>query len=311
MRPNPVLRELGFSEKDRVMIIHADDIGMCHSSAAAMDGLMNAGIVSSMATMVVCPWFPAVAEYFRAHPAIDLGLHFTVTSEWETFRWGPLSTRDPDSGLLDGAGFFHQASEAVHRSGKAAAVKAELEAQMARAQTAGIDLTHVDSHMITVWHPKFLAAYLQIPARQGVPPLFMRMDEAGAREMGNDANHAAALARMSGEMEAQGMPLFDRFFVMPLENAEDRVAAAQRAMSDLAPGLTYFVLHPACDTPELRAIAPDWRSRVADYQVFTSDGLRKFVRQSGIQVVGWKILRDLMRRKARKDEGPARDPNPT
>ncbi len=297
MHPNPVLRELGFSEKDRVVVIHADDIGMCHSSVAAVEGFMNAGIVSSMAVMAVCPWFPAAAAYCRAHPGLDAGLHFTLTSEWDSYRWGPLSTHDPASGLIDAAGYFYQQSEPPEKNGKAAAVQMELRVQIQRAQAAGIDLTHVDSHMLTAWDLKFLPVYLQLPARYGLPSFFLRMDKAGAKAAGSDEKSAPALAHWSEKLEEQGMPLFDNFFVMPLEKADDRIGTAQRAMAALPPGLTYFILHPACDTPELRAIAPDWKSRVADYQAFTSSALRNFIKRSGIQVIGWRALRDSMRKK--------------
>jgi predicted glycoside hydrolase/deacetylase ChbG (UPF0249 family) len=298
MKPNPILRELGFSDQDRVMIVHADDIGMCQAGVAALDGLVNSGVVSSLATMTVCPWFPAVAGYYRAHPAMDLGLHFTVTSEWDAYRWGPISTRNPASGLLDEEGFFPKQSEPVQQHCKAAAVKAELEAQIRRATAAGIDLTHVDSHMGTVFHPKFLQTYLQAAAKAKLPALWLRVDEAGAKALGVDGLGALAMARLTGQLESRGMPLFDRIFVMPLDNPEERVATAQRAMAELPPGLSYFILHPACDTPELRAIAPDWRCRVADYQAFTGDALRDFVKNSGIHVIGWRPLRELMRRKA-------------
>jgi predicted glycoside hydrolase/deacetylase ChbG (UPF0249 family) len=297
MQPNPILRQLGFSEKDRVLIIHADDIGMCQAGVAAMEGLMNAGIVSSMAAMTVCPWFPAAAAFARAHPGIDLGLHFTLTSEWDAYRWGPLSTRDPASGLIDANGYFYAQSEPPQKNGKAAAAQAELRAQIRHAQSAGIDLTHVDSHMLTAWHPKFLPAYLQLPEQCGLPSFFMRTDKAAAIAAGRDEKSAAFFARWSAALEKRGMPLFDNFFVMPLENADDRIGAAQRAMAALPPGLTYFILHPAVDSPELRAIAPDWRSRVADYQAFTSSALRNFIKRSGIQVIGWRTLRDGMRKK--------------
>jgi len=297
MRPNPVLRELGYSDTDRVVIIHADDIGFCHASFAAMEGLMSAGIVSSMATMAVCPWFPAAAEYARAHPAIDLGLHFTLTSEWDRYRWGPISTRDPKSGLIDAEGFFHRESEPAQKRAKSEAAALELRAQIKRAQAAGIDLTHVDTHMLTAWHPKFLPAYLQEPARRGLPPFFMRTDRAGAKAAGKDEKRAAVFSQWSEKLEARGIPLIDNFLVMPLESSGDRIGVAQRAMETLPAGLSYFILHPACDTPELRAIAPDWKSRAADYQAFTSSAMRNFMKRSGIQVIGWRVLRDWMRKK--------------
>src|SRR5690349_9171744 len=139
---NPALQQLGFGPQDRVVIIHADDIGMCRATLPALADLLDVGLVSSAAVMVPCPWFPQVAAWCRAHPAVDMGVHLTVNSEWETYRWGPLSTRDLASGLLDDAGYFHAWPPATFAQADPSAVAAELRAQVARALQAGIRPTH-------------------------------------------------------------------------------------------------------------------------------------------------------------------------
>jgi hypothetical protein len=82
--------------------------------------------------------------------------------------------------------------------------------------------------------------------------------------------------------------------MLPLDQPADRVEQAKRAFDTLPPGLTHFIIHPAQDTPELRAITPDWQSRVADYQAFTSSELRSYVEGSGLHVVGYRALRELL-----------------
>jgi predicted glycoside hydrolase/deacetylase ChbG (UPF0249 family) len=239
----------------------------------------------------------SAAAFCRSHPGIDMGLHFTLTSEWEACRWGPISARTTASGLVAEGGFFHHESETVKKRGKPAAVLAELKAQLDFALAAGVDLTHVDTHCMTAWDPKFLPAYLQEPARRGIPSFFIRAERTGAGGAGAEAKKAEAFGRWTEALESRGCPLFDRIFMMPLDRAGDRVGTARRALASLPPGLTCFILHPACDTPELRAIAPDWKCRVADYQAFTGTPLRKFIRRSGIRVIGWRVLRDAMRKK--------------
>ena len=101
MKPNPALKKLGFSENERLVIIHVDDIGMCQASVAAFADLWDFGLVSSGAVMVPCPWFLEAAKYASQHPQADLGVHLTLNCEWDTYRWGPLSTCDPQTGLLD------------------------------------------------------------------------------------------------------------------------------------------------------------------------------------------------------------------
>jgi len=297
MNPNPVSKKLGLAGDDRVVIVHADDIGMCHATLPAFADLMDFGLVSSGAVMVPCPWFPQVAAYCRQHPRVDLGVHLTLTSEWEGYRWGPISTRDPTPGLMDEAGYFHRDVEPVQRQAEPAAVQAELEAQVARALANGIDVTHIDTHMGAVAHPRFIPGYVQLAQQHNLPFLILRLDEAGWRAAGLDGETAAFAARFAAWLEEQGLPLLDHLHRgLPLDQPEDRVERAKRAFDSLLPGLTHFVLHPAQDTPELRAITPDWRSRVADYRAFTSPELRDYVRDAGIHVIGYRALRDVVRK---------------
>jgi hypothetical protein len=145
MQPNPFLKKLGYSNNDRVVIIHTDDIGMCHASVQAFKDLWEFGTITSGAVMVPCPWFRAVAQMCRENPEMDMGVHATLNAEWESYRWGPISTTESSSGLIDDAGYFHQWHQAVYDNAKPDAVDAEVNSQVERALAAGIDVTHVDS----------------------------------------------------------------------------------------------------------------------------------------------------------------------
>ncbi len=294
MTPNPILQKLGLADDDRAIIIHTDDIGMCQATLPAFADLLDFGLISSGATMVPCPWFPQVVAYCRQHPQVDMGVHLTLTSEWDVYRWGPISTRDTASGLIDQEGYFFRQSEAVQEHGDAKAVQLELETQLERALAAGIDVTHIDSHMGAVAHPKFMPAYVGLALQRRIPVLNLRLDEAGWQEMGMDSGTAAFAAQFAQQLEAQGMPLFDNLVMMPLDQPDNRVELVKETFDSLPPGLTYLIIHPACDTPELRAIAPDWAGRVADYRAFTSTKLRNHIRNSGVQVIGYRALRELM-----------------
>ncbi len=296
MGPNPILRKLGFAADDRVVIVHADDLGMCHAGLLAFAELADFGLVSSAAVMVPCPWFLEAAAFCRVHPGLDIGVHSTLTCEWGTYRWGPISTRDPASGLIDEQGYFPRASEEIQAHARPEAVAQELAAQVKRALEAGIDATHVDTHMGAVVHPQFMQSYIQLALQWGLPPMVPRLDEASLRLRGLDAEGAAFALRLLAQLEEQGLPLLDGLVGLPLNWPEERVAQAKQAFDALPPGLTHFIIHPAADTPELRAITPDAPSRIADYQAFTSTELRDHVRNSGVHVIGYRALRDLMRK---------------
>ena len=302
MDPNPLIQRLGYADDDRVVIIHADDIGMCQATLPAFSDLVDFGLISSSAVMVPCPWFPQLATICRQYPPdkVDIGVHLTITSEYDNYRWGPISTRDPASGLIDEQGYFYHGSAGVQEHGVTNAVQLESEAQIARALAAGIDVTHIDTHMGAVVHPKFLPGYAQFALKHRLPLMMLRLDETGwiqlgqAMGMGMVRDTAALGARLVRELEAQGVPLLDHIVMMPLDQPTDRVEQAKRMFDALPPGLTHFIIHPACDTPELRTITPDWQSRVADYQAFTSKELRDHIRNCGVQVIGYRELRALM-----------------
>lgn len=294
---NPALQKLGFDTNDRVLIIHADDVGMCHATLPAFADLLEFGLLSSASVMVPCPWFPQTAAFCRANPDVDMGVHLTVNCEWESYRWGPISTQDPASGLLDEDGYFHAWPPATQQHADPLAVVTEIRAQLRRAVQAGIGPTHVDSHMGTVAHPRFLQAYVQLAEENQLPGFFLRGGGSILRRMGLADEDAAAMVMQFVEgLEERGVPLFDSITMMPLDNPSEQVGVLKRIIDDLRPGLTKLILHPAQDTPELRAIAPDWRSRVANYEALVSSEARNYIQQSGVNVIGYRPLQELMRR---------------
>ncbi len=294
MEPNPLLKRLGFAPDDRVAIIHVDDIGMCQASVAAFSDLFAAGIVSSGAVMVPCPWFLEAASFAREHPLADLGVHLTLTCEWETYRWGPVSTREADTGLLDAEGCFPHNPQTVWESAQQVAVQIELEAQVKRAIAAGMHPTHIDTHMGAVIHPRFSEGYVSLAWAYHLPAMAPRLDEAGCIAEGLDAETAVITARSIGELEASGFPLIDHLRRVRLDYPDDRLERTKKEMASFEPGLTHFIIHAAMDTPELRAITPDWACRAADYQDFLNPELAAFIRQQGIQVIGYRAIQDVM-----------------
>lgn len=299
MSQNPILSKLGFDDNARVVILHADDIGMCQASVDAYGDLLEFGIMSSAATMVPCPWFPAAAEYFRQHqadPRFDVGVHCTLNSEWDNFRWGALSTRDAASGLLDADGYFFSKSARTQENANADAVELELTAQVERAMAAGFDITHMDAHMLTVFHERFLPPYLRVAEKYRLPAFLVRPGHKYMPELSDEVQ------KMLGDAEARGMPLFDHFDALSLRDPENRLQEAQRALDGVPPGLSVIVFHPVRDSAEVRAMAPDWKCRVADHDLFVNEEFRRMIADAGVKVIGYRALREAMR-DAVKDEG--------
>jgi chitin disaccharide deacetylase len=295
MTPNAFLKKLGYSDSERLVIIHTDDIGMCHASVQAFKDLWTFGTITSGAVMAPCPWFPSVAQMCRENPEIDMGVHATLNAEWESYRWSPLSTRDKASGLLDADGYFHQWHEAVYQNAKPEAVEAEVNAQIDRALAAGIDVTHVDSHMGTIMNPLFIQSYIQAAASRRLPSMLPRLDAEGMDRVGISESERKAYEPIVQMLVESGTLMLEGMLSMPLDEPNGEMETAKQLLGNLPVGITHFVLHPSIDTAELRAIAPDWESRVANYKTFMSDELKKFIEQEDVKLIGYRHIRNAMR----------------
>ena len=292
---NPILKKLGFAATDRVAIIHTDDIGVSAGSVAAARDLWQAGIISASATMAPCAWFMPTAALCRENPKIDMGVHITLTSEWDTLRWGPISTVDPASGLRDAQGYFHRTNAPVQQGADPQAAGREMRAQIKRALAQGIDVTHIDSHMGTVFCPSLLPVYLEVAREYRVPAMVTRMGEEQFRMFGFDEDRIVFFARTLAALEDEGLPIMDHIDAMDLDNGDRRAERVCARLDTLPAGLSYFIIHPQHDTPECRMISEDWSARAGDYSALMDERVRAHIKHSGLQVIGYRAVRDAMR----------------
>ncbi len=276
---------LGYPADAKLLIIHADDIALAHSVDAASFDALERKAVSSGSIMVPCPWLTEAAAYARQHPEADLGLHLTLTSEWKSFRWGPVAPSDKVAGLLDPTGCFPAALPPLQRA-TGEEVERELRAQVQRALQLGIHPTHLDTHMGAVAvKPEFFAAYVKVAREFKLPffavrlPLFSREMLAMIRD---DDVVLDAISMISG----------------PVKPDQWKEAYA-RMLRNVKPGVTQLIVHLGHDDAELQAITEDhpdfgsaWRQR--DYDVVTSPEFKQALQENQIRVIGWKELKKLV-----------------
>jgi len=286
---------LGFRATDRVAVVHADDIGMCHAAnEGAFDALAN-GVVTCGSIMVPCPWFREAAERARADPALDLGVHLTLNSEWELYRWGPVAGRDRVPSLLDDQGYLPRTTLEALRKAKPEHVEVELRAQIEAALAAGIDVTHLDSHMGTVLCPPFVEVYAKLAAEYRLPAFAARPDSAVLAHAGM-AGFEPILRKAIARLESLALPVLDGVDLFSLDFAPGQGDAhTRKRMERLGAGITYFIIHPAKDGEELRAIVSDAHARTFEHQFYGSARGRDAFAKAGIKTIGMRPLRDLVR----------------
>jgi chitin disaccharide deacetylase len=278
-----LLERLGYPPDAKLLIVHADDLGMAHSiNMASIKGL-ETGLVSSASLMIPCSWLPEIAAYARSHPSADLGLHLTLTSEWSLYRWGPVSAKDRVPSLLDNHGYFYltETEAAAHLDPKEAEI--EIRAQIARARALGIQPTHLDSHMGTLYQSQTLFE------------TFFRV-----------AHDNKLLVRVSKEWFARApfLPSLlgpDDVVMNSIISIEPSVTADGwsrfygDAIKNLQPGVTEMIVHLAYDDEEMRGVAfdhPNWGSewRQRDFQFVTSDAFRKLLLDNKVKLVTWREI---------------------
>jgi predicted glycoside hydrolase/deacetylase ChbG (UPF0249 family) len=290
---NPALQKLGFKHDDRIVIVHADDVGMCHAANVAFWEEQAFRTVTCGSVMMPCPWVPEIAAWCRQHPQADVGVHITLTCEWQDYRWGPLSTRDPVSGLLDQDGYMWRSNDQVYAHLDPAAAVAEMRAQIDTALALGIDVTHIDTHMGTVMHPQLIAGYIQLAVEYRVPAMLPRIPEDRMAEWGIEPAVGRALLAQLDALIASGFPVLDH--VCAAQEKGDHLDVYQRLFDSVPTGLTHLLLHPSVPGSDIEAITDSAAYRIADYQTFLRPELKAYVAAQGIHLIGYRALRDLIR----------------
>ena len=282
---------------DTRVVIHADDVGMCHGANRAFVELSDTGVVSAGSVMVPCPWFADIAAAAAADPALDLGVHLTLNSEHHGYRWGPVSGAGPASGLVDEDGFLWRTVAQVRQHAHPDAVEAEWRAQIEQALGAGIDVTHLDAHMGSALAPGWCERYVALGAEYRLPVLITSRLSAY-----DPHNHLSDVTDehfepFVAQARAAGMPVFDRVLETDFDRPRGAPVDYRSKLLDGVQGLTYSAFHPCRPIPgEVEVIEPHAHHvRVDEYELFGTTGWAEWLQQQTFTVVGMRELRDEMR----------------
>jgi len=281
-----LVQRLGHSSDAKLLIIHADDLAVAHSQDMASFEALDRGAVTSASIMVPCPWLTEVADYAKAHPEADLGLHLTLTSEWKTYRWGPITPRDQVSSLLDPHGYLYSdAGEAV-RHMKPEEAEREVRTQIETALKMGIRPTHLDSHMGTLLAtPALMAVLINVAHGYHLPFLMLKIP--------------GVPPDMYSALKPTDVILDRVFMAAPPIKAEDWLNYYTHILKTLPPGVSELIVHLAHDDAEMQAVTVDhpdygsaWRQR--DFNVMTGPEFRQALEENHVVLTNWRKLGALL-----------------
>ena len=280
---------LGYSKDAKLLILHADDLGMSHSENAATFSGMEHGSISSASIMMPTPWISEAANYQHQHPVADLGLHLTLTSEWNYLKWGSVASNVP--GLLNKNGFLFSSVDSVYRSATAAEVEKELRAQIEKAKSLGLDITHLDSHMGTLFgRPDYLKVFIKLGREYKVPvllckPIFKLAFHVDLDSLTTDKDVTIDMIYMA----------YPQDYKNGMENFYTGV------LRSLKPGVSEIIFHAAYNDSEMQAATidhPDYGAewRQADFNFFSGDKCKALLKEQNIQLITWREIRDKLMR---------------
>ena len=281
MNKNQTNRLLGYPLDARLLIINADDFGMCNSTNEAIMRALRAGLVRSTTLMVPCPWALHAMHFLADHPENPFGVHLTVISEWADYRWGPVTSKEKVASLIDQAGYFYNFKEmhALLPQVKLAELEIEFRAQIETVLSAGLKPTHLD------WHA------LRFGDRTDIFELMIQL----AKE------HGLAL-RVIGrpfieKLQNQGFPTIDYDFLdsYAIDPTHKPVRYAQ-LLHALPAGLSEWAVHPGLDNIELQAVETSGKHvRQTDFDFWTSQQAKDIVKEEGIILLDYRALQDFWR----------------
>jgi len=278
--PN-LAERLGYPAGAKLLIIHGDDMGVAHAVNQATFQALDKGFISSGSIMVPCSWFPEVAAYAKSHPDRDLGIHLTLTSEWDSYEWGPVAAVDQVRSLIDPKGYLWNTSQEAGTNIKPEDAEREARAQIERALQAGIKITHLDSHMGTFFTPRLFPIYVKLAREYRVPFFALR-----------DPRAAPALLSLLSDND---LVVDDFKMAQPGITADKWMGFYEGLLGGLKPGVTLLIVHLGLNDSELQGVmtenapfASAWRQR--DFDAVSSPRFAQLMKDNNVTLVGWKDL---------------------
>lgn len=263
------------SETPTYLIIRTDDLGMSHSVNMALKKLLDTGFPVSVSVMFPCPWYQETVAILKGYDDknVSVGIHLTLNSEWQYYRWGPITGREAVPSLVDEDGyFFHSAATLYENNPSPSEVEKELRAQIERALKTGLQIDYVDYHMGTAMGN----------------PMFREITEklAGEYNLG-----------LWGYFEARQWD--PQYRATP----EDKTDSLVAMVNELTPGYNYLITHVGIDNAELSAmrdmnmaspLAAMSANRQGELNALTSKAFAKALKKKNIKLVTFKDLMDEM-----------------
>ena len=287
---------LGFPKDKKVLILHADDLGMCPEANEAGKNQLSNNEIQSGAIMVPCPSADEFIEWYKNNPKKDVGLHLTLTSEWKEYRWAPVAPAGDVPGLIDPEGYMWRNVMGVVKHASHNQVEKEIRAQIDKAISAGINPGHIDTHMGTLYGSvEFAKVYMKIAMEYNIPAMVIEFSGDVLQRF--RAQGYPITDEMVSFASDYSLPKLDDFHAVPEgKTYKEKKQAFFEVVKSLKPGITEFVFHPSVESDNLKNITGSWQQRVWEAKMFGDPEVIQFFKDEGILFTNWKEMMEMFKK---------------
>lgn len=292
--------KLGFQKGKKILLLHCDDAGMCEEANIAVQSYVLKGDINSAAVMMPCSYADEMVKWTTKHPQADIGVHLTLTSEWKTYRWPPLTDTKKVPGLIDQEGkFWHEVPDVVkHASAKE--VETEICAQIDKMIGLGHHPSHIDTHMGTLYgSADYVKVFLKTAEKYGIPANAIDLSDqavvAHYKQVGYPITEDVIKL-----LEDYSLPKLDNFTSVPTgKTYEEKRENFFKLVKALKPGLIEIIFHPSIVTPNMKTITNSWQQRGWEAELFSDPVVKKFFTDNDIELTNWTEIMDKFNRKSK------------
>lgn len=280
--------KLGFPKGTKILLLHCDDAGMCEEANIAVQSYVLKGDVLSAAVMMPCQYAADMVEWTKKHPAADIGVHLTLTSEWKKYRWRTLTDPKKVPGLIDPEGkMWHEVPDVVQH-GTAKEVETEIRAQIDAMLALGQKPSHIDTHMGTLYgSPEFARVFFETAVKYNIPANAIDLSNKEVAEYYRKAGYPIN-DEMIKYLEKYLLPKLDNFTSVPDgKTYEDKRDNFIKLVQLLKPGLTEIIFHPSILTENLKSITASAQQRAWEAEMFSDPVIKQFFKDNNIEITTW------------------------
>lgn len=293
--------KLGYPKGAKVLILHVDDVGMSYDSNLGAIKAIEEGVANSLSMMMPCAWIPGFFKYLEKHPETDAGLHLTLTSEWDNYRWGPLAGKPQVPGLVDKQGAMWDNVMLTATNATADEIEIEIRAQLDRSRSMGWEPTHLDSHMGTLFAKQdYLERYLKVGMEEHIPVMFPGGHNTMiAKTAGSTGLTQEITTKIGQQLWNAGLPVLDDLHNVSYgwKGEETSTVTELQAyktkqyistISSLKPGLTMVIMHCTWPTEVFDEISDSGNTRKGDMLAMIDPAFRAYLEKENIVLTTWR-----------------------